>query len=98
MSDKAIVVKAQEGEEPLSFVVFLREGPGQTRHEVTLSADDHARLGAGCEPAALVEAAFAFLLHREPKEAILGSFDISEISRYFPDFESELPRFLDKAS
>jgi hypothetical protein len=98
MSDKAIVVKAQEGGEPLSFVVLVRKGPGQTRHEVTLSGQDHARLGAGCEPATLVEAAFSFLLQREPKEAILGSFDISEISRYFPDFESELPRFLDKAS
>ena len=97
MSDKAIVVKAQDGERP-SFVVFLHKGPGQTRHEVTLSPEDHARLGPGREAATLVEAAFAFLLHREPKEAILSRFDISEISRYFPEFESELPRYLDKAS
>jgi hypothetical protein len=98
MSDKAIVVKAQESGEPLSFVVFLRKGPGQTRHEVTLSAEDHARLGEGYDAATLVEAAFEFLLNREPKEAILGRFDISEISRYFPDFESELPRYLDAVS
>ena len=96
MSDKAIVVKAQDGEP--GFVVFLRKGPGQTRHEVRLSAEDHARLGGGCEPATLIEAAFAFLLHREPKEAILSRFDISDISRYFPEFEAELPRYLDKAS
>jgi hypothetical protein len=97
MSDKTIVVKAQD-DQPSSFVVFLRKGPGQTRHEVTLSPGDHARLGAGRDAATVVEAAFAFLLHREPKEAILSRFDISDISRYFPEFESELPRYLDKAS
>jgi hypothetical protein len=34
----------------------------------------------------------AFLLDREPKESILGRFDAAVISRYFPEFERELPR------
>ena len=30
------------------------------------------------------------LLEREPKESILGRFDVSVIGRYFPDFESAI--------
>ena len=40
------------------------------------------------------EAAFRFLLDREAKEQILAHFDITVISRYFPEFERELPRYL----
>ena len=39
-------------------------------------------------------AAFRFLLDREPKESILRRFDVAVISRYFPEFERELPRYL----
>ena len=35
-----------------------------------------------------------FLLDREPKESILGAFDISVIRRYFPDFDDAFPRYL----
>lgn len=87
MSDKEIVV---EGSGP--FVVRVREGGTETRHEV--SAGDAARWG--CAPAKLVRAAFAFLLDREPKEAILARFDLGVIARYFPEFERELPRYLDE--
>ena len=87
MSDKEIVV---EGEGP--FVVRVREGGSQTCHEVSLAA------GAppGVDPAALLRAAFAFLLDREPKEAILARFDLAIISRYFPEFDREWPRYLDE--
>jgi hypothetical protein len=37
------------------------------------------------------------LLDREPKEAILSRFDVSVISRYFPEFERELPRYLSQS-
>ncbi len=94
MSDKAIVVTAKGGADPLRFEVLVEEGSGETRHDVTLRAADLARLAAGQGGAALVEAAFAFLLEREPKEAILARFDLSVISRYFPEFERELPRYL----
>jgi hypothetical protein len=45
-------------------------------------------------PERCVEAAFRFLLDREPKEAILRRFDVTVISRYLPEFEQELPRYL----
>jgi hypothetical protein len=41
-----------------------------------------------------LEAAFRFLLDREPKESILARFDVTAISRYFPEFEGEMPRYL----
>jgi hypothetical protein len=97
MSDKAILVTEKGGRDPLRFDVVVRQGNGESRHEVTLRAGDLARLASGKGGEALVEAAFAFLLEREPKEAILGRFDLSVISRYFPEFERELPRYLAKA-
>ena len=68
--------------------VVVAGGGSSTRHEVTLSRDDYARLAGGkAAPEALVEASFAFLLEREPKESILRRFDLPVIGRYFPDYE-----------
>jgi hypothetical protein len=47
-------------------------------------------------PERCIQAAFQFLLDREPKESILRRFDVSVISRYFPEFERELPRYLSR--
>jgi len=38
-----------------------------------------------------VKASFAFLLEREPPGSILHSFDLTEIARYFPEYDSEFP-------
>ena len=82
-------------DDPLRFSVTIREGRGETRHNVTMSQKDAERLGAGgATPAQVLEAAFRFLLDRESKESILGRFDVTVISRYFPEFEKELPRYL----
>jgi hypothetical protein len=89
-----IEVTSEGGTDPLRFTVVVREGQGETRHAVTLAAADFARLGNGEKPERVVGAAFAFLLEREPKEAILSRFDLSVIARYFPEFERELPRYL----
>ena len=72
------------------FVLEVRvaEGRDETRHEVTLTKKDYARLARAGETAeAFVERCFAFLLAREPKESILTRFDVSVIARYFSDFE-----------
>ena len=84
--------------EPLEFEVAVREGGGRSQHRVTLAAADCERLtGGDCTPERCVEAAFQFLLEREPKEAILARFDLMAIGRYFPEFERELPRYLARA-
>ncbi len=83
--------------EPLGqdgFRVTVTDDRSATDHRVTAAPDDLARLGAGAEPAQVIEASFRFLLDREPKEAILRSFELSVISSYFPEYESELRRYL----
>lgn len=90
-----IEVRQTGDADPLTFEVTIREGAGQTRHHVTMSKTDYSRLAQGsCPPARCLEAAFRFLLDREPKEAILARFDVSVIARYFPNFEAELPRYI----
>jgi hypothetical protein len=79
--------------EPLEFEVVVREGKGETRHHVTMARETCDRLTSGRHtPEDCLDAAFRFLLDREPKESILSRFDV--ISRYFPEFELELPRYL----
>ena len=90
----SITVTRLPGDDPLAFDVEVAERRGATRHRVTLSAADCARLAASAAPERLVEAAFRFLLDREPKEAILTRFEVSVIARYFPEFARELPRYL----
>jgi hypothetical protein len=77
------------------FEVVVREGRGETRHHVTMSREMSERLTAGKHtPERYLEAAFRFLLDREPKESILRRFDVTAISRYFPEFEREMPCYL----
>jgi hypothetical protein len=80
--------------DPLEFEITVREGGGETRHLVTMARADCERLAGGRSPQQVIEAAFRFLLDREPKEAILRGFDVTVIARYFPEFERELPRYL----
>ncbi len=88
------VRRTGEGD-PLKFEVIVREGKDETRHDVTMSRETCERLTAGKHtPERCLEAAFRFVLDREPKESILGRFDVTVISRYFPEFERELPRYL----
>jgi hypothetical protein len=91
------VQRIGEGD-PLDFEVVVREGEGETRHHVTMSREMCDRLTADKHtPERCLEAAFRFLLDREPKESILGRFDVTVISRYFPEFERELPHYLSRS-
>ena len=82
----------------LDFEVIVREGAGASRHHVTISRETCERLTAGKHtPERCLEAAFRFLLDREPKESILERFDVTVISRYFPEFERELPHYLSRS-
>ncbi len=86
-----IDVKPLETAKGYAFHVVVREGREETRHRVTVSEEDLRRFGGGkVGPAALVKESFRFLLEREPKEAILGSFSLSVIARYFPEYPKEI--------
>jgi hypothetical protein len=90
----AIDVRRIDDGDPLVFKVTVRDQGSETQHRVTLSRKDLQRLGGGVDSESLIDGAFRFLLEREPKESILVRFDVSVITRYFPDFERKLPRYL----
>ena len=91
------VEQTSEGD-PLEFEVIVSVGSGETRHHVTLARDTCERLAMGTHtPEHCIKAAFQFLVDREPKESILQRFDIAVISRYFPEFERELPGYLSQS-
>lgn len=73
--------------------VEVGEGPGRSRHAVRVRPDDLERWGRpGETPERLVTRAFEFLLAREPASSILRTFDVADISRYFPEFDREIRR------
>ncbi len=75
--------------------VEVGSGGDVTRHTVTLERGYWQRLTGGkTEPRHLVEKSFQFLLEREPKTSILRSFDLSVISRYFPEYETRIRELL----
>ena len=75
------------------FLVRVKDGDEVVSHVVTLSGADYERLGGNYRsPEAFVEACFRFLLARESKEDILGTFDVSQIGGYVPEFEAEIDK------
>ena len=90
-----IDVERRTSSDPMEFSVTVREGGGETRHDVTMKNATYTKLARGkASPEECIRAAFAFLLDREPKESILRSFDVTVIGRYFPEFEREIGKYL----
>ena len=42
----------------------------------------------------LLEYSFQFLLDREPNTSILSFFELNIISKYFPEYENQIKKFL----
>ena len=71
--------------------VEVREGERASRHNVRVDMADLERWARpGETPEQLVERSFEFLLAREPLDAILKSFALHDIPRYFPDFDQAI--------
>jgi hypothetical protein len=73
------------------FRVQVREGARETTHRVTVPE----RLGERLEVRdddleRVVRESFRFLLDRERATSILAQFSLSDISRYFPEYPTEL--------
>jgi hypothetical protein len=76
-----------------SCIVDVADGRAGHEFQVRVSAAELARFAPGAaDPADLVRRSFEFLLEREPLGSILRSFDLSVISRYFPEYEREIMR------
>ena len=77
------------------FRVRVIEAGSESIHQVKLDPKDYARFaGETVKPEELIRESFQFLLEREPKESILSRFDLSVISRYFPEYEREIKKRL----
>jgi hypothetical protein len=67
----------------------------RTRHTITVKRADLERWAGGTEhkdAEKLVAQSFDFLLEREPPSAILATFDLSVIQRYFPEYDAAFKR------
>jgi hypothetical protein len=98
MSEPSVFVASRPGE-GLVFDVIVRDARGESRHQVTMQADESERWAklAG-EPSRCVAAMMRFLLDREPKESILNAFDMRVVRRYFPEFDDAFPAYLARLS
>jgi hypothetical protein len=73
------------------YRVTVVDGNHRTSHVVTATPRDVRRYApAQTSPEHLIEASFAFLLEREPAGAILSSFSLPVIERYFPDYATAI--------
>ena len=62
-------------------------GDKQTKHLVSLSDEFYFSLTSKkISKKELLKYSFQFLLEREPNTTILSSFELTEISKYFPEY------------
>ena len=65
-----------------------------TEHRVTLTDAYWNQIWNGRLPKLeVIERSFTFLLEREPNVAILRSFELPVIQRYFPEYEATAARW-----
>ncbi len=90
-----IVRNEREKERAWEFDVILKDAGQRLEYHVSLSWSDYDLWCHGrTAPEMVVQAAFRFLLDREPARAILRQFDCAVMRRYFPEVDRELPRYL----
>jgi hypothetical protein len=94
MSELSVTVTPCRGS-GFTFNVIVRDLHGESRHRVTIEANEAERWAKlGAEPSRCAEAVMRFLLDREPKKSILNAFDTNVVRRYFPGFDDAFPSYL----
>jgi hypothetical protein len=76
------------------------DGSGsQTTHQVTMDKDYYMDLTERRRtiPEEFIKKSFEFLLERESKDSILREFNISQINDFFPEYEKEIKKVLDRS-
>ena len=80
--------------------IFENDGSGsKTSHQVTLDKDYYMDLTekGRIVPEEFVKKSFEFLLNRESKDSILRQFDIAQITDFFPEYEKEIKKALNRS-
>ena len=76
------------------FEITVKKQP-ITKHIVILTDEYHHSLTKKkISKKKLLEYSFEFLLDREPNTSILSSFALDIISKYFPEYENKIKKFL----
>ena len=76
------------------------DGSGsQTTHQVTMDKDYYMDLTEKGRiiPEEFVTKSFEFLLERESKDSILRQFEIAQINDFFPEYEKEIKKVVDRS-
>jgi hypothetical protein len=90
-----VTVHAEPSGESWRCDVSVDHGSVRSQHVVTVRPGDLARWAAGRERRDvehLVARSFDFLLEREPANAILATFELTVIQRYFPEYDRVFTR------
>ncbi len=91
MREQAEIEVQADANEAGTFLVTVNVAGGQTTHRVTAPEPlSSSLLSGGHSLEDLVRVSFEFLLEREPKESIMQEFDLTVISRYFPEYEDQV--------
>ena len=91
MTDIAVTTPPPDGGGWTCQVRLTDTDGSASEHRVRVSRADLERYAPGAsDPTGLVRRSFAFLLDHEPRSAILRTFDLSVIARYFPEYEREI--------
>jgi len=90
-----VVVRARKEGESWRCEVSVDHAGQRTRHLVTVTPSDVERWAKGSrqeDVERLVVKSFDFLLEHESPSAILATFELSVIQRYFPDYDRAFKR------
>lgn len=91
MTEPRIEVDCPPANEGWACRVRILSGTANSEYAVRVHLSDLDDLAPGAtDPTGLVEESFSFLLERESPGSILRDFDLRAISRYFPEYESEI--------
>jgi hypothetical protein len=94
MADEPLDVSCARTDAGWDCRVRVGDDPAATVHQVTISERARHELAADAGVDELVRASFAFLLEREPREAIMSSFELPIIGRFFGGYRDEVRRRL----
>ena len=82
-----IILKQDETKSGWKFVVAIDD----TTFEVEVERTYWQEITDGTKDVEeLVRRSFEFLLEREPKEAILRTFNLQDIKKYFPEYPGDI--------
>lgn len=90
-----ITIQVTEEDDKYTADVTVDEGGSSSNHTAEVSKAYYHKLTSGLHPPeVLFEKSFEFLLAKEPKESIMGRFNLTVINRYFGDYESAIQDML----